>query len=268
MPIAVAHTMAPAKPQSVPKVKPACRPTRFMWKEAGIVPRAPPRIQQVTGSVASATCGASANPARPLMAISVELLVNSIAWHAASRPTLRLVLFIYTVSPMAKEDSRYLRGARSFVQGRFESALREPFDDGWTPEEKDLLENGRPLETTVTEERARSIISHNDSPDVGFSQSINPYRGCEHGCIYCYARPSHAYLELSPGLDFETKLFAKTNAAEVLRATLARKGYVPSPIALGANTDCYQPIERKYMITRQILEVLAESEHPVTIVTK
>jgi DNA repair photolyase len=163
-----------------------------------------------------------------------------------------------------KQESRYLRGARSFVQGRFESALREPFDDGWTPEEKEE----RPLETQVTEERARSIISHNDSPDVGFSQSINPYRGCEHGCIYCYARPSHAYLELSPGLDFETKLYAKTNAPELLRAELSKSGYKPSPIALGANTDCYQPIERKYRITRGILEVLSEFNHPVTIVTK
>jgi DNA repair photolyase len=103
---------------------------------------------------------------------------------------------------------------------------------------------------------------------VGFDRSINPYRGCEHGCVYCYARPSHAYLELSPGLDFETKLFAKTNAAELLRETLSRPGYAPQPIALGANTDCYQPIERKYRITRQIVEVLAECEHPVTIVTK
>jgi DNA repair photolyase len=163
-----------------------------------------------------------------------------------------------------KQDPRYLRGARSFVQGRFETEARERFDDGWTPEEPDKRE----LKTQVTLERARSIVSHNDSPDVGFSQSINPYRGCEHGCIYCYARPSHAYLELSPGLDFETKLFAKTNAAELLRKELAKPGYKPSPIALGANTDCYQPIERKYGITRQILEVLAECEHPVTIVTK
>ena len=164
----------------------------------------------------------------------------------------------------AKQDSRYLRGARSFVQGRFETSLREAFDDGWTAEEKEE----HPLETQVTEERARSIISHNDSPDVGFDQSINPYRGCEHGCIYCYARPSHAYLELSPGLDFETKLYAKTNAPELLREELSRKGYKPSPIALGANTDCYQPIERKYRITRGILEVLSEFQHPVTIVTK
>jgi len=163
-----------------------------------------------------------------------------------------------------RETPLHLRGARSFVAGRFESVAREAFDDGWTPEEKDERE----LATQVTVERARSIISHNDSPDVGFEQSINPYRGCEHGCIYCYARPSHAYLELSPGLDFETRLFAKTNAAELLRAALARPGYLPSPIALGANTDCYQPIERKYRITRQVLEVLAECEHPCTIVTK
>src|SRR5882762_2186564 len=163
-----------------------------------------------------------------------------------------------------KHETTYLRGARSFVAGRFETLGREPFDDGWTPEEKDAAE----LQTSVTEERARSIISRNDSPDIGFSQSINPYRGCEHGCIYCYARPSHAYLELSPGLDFETKLFAKTNAAELLRAELSKPGYVPSPIAIGANTDCYQPIERKFGITRQIVEILAECEHPFTLVTK
>src|SRR5436189_3631335 len=163
-----------------------------------------------------------------------------------------------------KSETTFMRGARSFMQGRFETVARESFDDGWTPEEKDE----RALQTQVTIERARSIISHNDSPDVGFDSSINPYRGCEHGCIYCYARPSHSYLELSPGLDFETKLFAKTNAAELLRAELGKPGYKPSPIALGANTDCYQPIERKYRITRQILEVLAECRHPVTMVTK
>src|SRR5438445_5340481 len=163
-----------------------------------------------------------------------------------------------------KHETTYLRGARSFVAGRFETLAREPFDDGWTPEERDAAE----LQTSVTEERARSIISRNDSPDIGFSQSINPYRGCEHGCIYCYARPSHASLELSPGLDFETKLFAKINAAELLRAELSKPGYVPSPIAIGANTDCYQPIERKFRVTRQIVEVLAECEHPFTMVTK
>jgi len=164
----------------------------------------------------------------------------------------------------SSDDRLHLRGARSFVAGRFESVEREVFDDGWTPEEKDQRE----LQTRVAIERARSILSHNDSPDVGFDRSINPYRGCEHGCIYCYARPSHAYLELSPGLDFETRLYAKTNAAALLREELGKPGYRPAPIALGANTDCYQPIERKYKITRQILEVLAECEHPVTMVTK
>src|SRR5215213_9919990 len=135
----------------------------------------------------------------------------------------------------------HLRGAGSFVQGRFERDVREAFDDGWSPEEREAVE----LKTEVTIERARSILSHNDSPDVGFDRSINPYRGCEHGCIYCYARPSHAYLELSPGLDFETKLYAKTNAPELLRAELRKKGYKCRPVALGSNTDPYQPAERR-----------------------
>jgi DNA repair photolyase len=155
------------------------------------------------------------------------------------------------------------RGAPSNPQGRFESTTAEAVDDGW--EREDLPP--RPA-TTVSDERARSIISRNDSPDIAFEQSINPYRGCEHGCIYCYARPSHGYLNLSAGLDFETKLFAKSNAAELLRKELARPGYRVSPINLGANTDPYQPIERQYRITRQVIEVLAEYRHPLTIVTK
>lgn len=158
----------------------------------------------------------------------------------------------------------HLRGALSQIQGRFDTVEREAFDDGWAREDEPL----EPLATTITVERARSIIARNDSPDIPFDQSINPYRGCEHGCVYCYARPSHAYLELSPGLDFETRLFAKTNAAELLRAELAKPGYVVSPISLGANTDCYQPAERKLGITRQVIEVLSECEHPLTIVTK
>ena len=157
-----------------------------------------------------------------------------------------------------------LRGALSQIQGRFETAARAPFDDGWTPEEQAQAE----IRTTVTVERARSIIATNDSPDIPFEQSINPYRGCEHGCIYCYARPSHAYLELSPGLDFETKLFAKTNAAELLKGELSRPGYRAKPIAFGTNTDCYQPIERRFGVMRELLEVLAACEHPLTIVTK
>ncbi|HEU4992291.1 MAG TPA: PA0069 family radical SAM protein [Luteimonas sp.] len=164
------------------------------------------------------------------------------------------------------------RGAASRVAGRFEKSVVHGEDDGWGSVYADAFDDdGEPLappRTVVAEERARSIISRNQSPDVGFSQSINPYRGCEHGCVYCFARPSHAYLDLSPGLDFETRLFAKTNAAERLREALAKPGYVPSTFALGINTDAYQPIERKYRITRQVLEVLAETKHPVEFVTK
>ena len=157
-----------------------------------------------------------------------------------------------------------LRGALSQIQGRFESAERSPFDDGWAEE----AEAPPAPPTTVREETARSIIARNDSPDVPFEQSVNPYRGCEHGCIYCYARPSHAYLELSPGLDFETRLFAKTNAVGLLRQELSKRGYRAKPIAFGTNTDCYQPLERRYKIMRGLLELLAACEHPLTIVTK
>jgi len=156
------------------------------------------------------------------------------------------------------------RGAASNPEGRFETIEKTREDDGWHRDEEPAPRQP----TQVTEERARSIISHNDSPDIGFDHSINPYKGCEHGCVYCYARPSHAYLNLSPGIDFETKLFAKTNAAELLRKELAKPSYVCSPINLGANTDPYQPIERRYRITRSVLEVLAEFRHPCTIITK
>ncbi|MEG3158351.1 PA0069 family radical SAM protein [Lysobacter zhanggongensis] len=159
------------------------------------------------------------------------------------------------------------RGAASHVAGRYAVTRAEGADDGWGSVYEDIAETPRPR-TEVTEERARSVVTRNDSPDVGFSQSVNPYRGCEHGCVYCFARPSHAYLDLSPGLDFETRLYAKTNAAERLRHELARPGYVAAPIALGINTDAYQPIERRYRITREVLEVLAECRHPVSFVTK
>ena len=159
------------------------------------------------------------------------------------------------------------RGALSNPEGRFEATVHRAEDDGWVQPQGEDEAPARPA-TTVSVERARSIISRNDSPDVPFEQSINPYRGCEHGCIYCFARPSHAYLNLSPGLDFETKLFAKTNAAEQLRRELSRSGYRCSPINLGANTDPYQPIERKLKITRSILEVLLETRHPCTLVSK
>ena len=165
------------------------------------------------------------------------------------------------------------RGAASYVSGRFEKRIAHGEDDGWGSVYANAIDDSADAvaphpDTQVTQERARSIISRNDSPDVGFSQSVNPYRGCEHGCVYCFARPSHAYLDLSPGLDFETKLYAKTNAAERLRHELAKPGYVPSAIALGINTDAYQPIERRYRVTRSLLEVFAECKHPVSFVTK
>jgi DNA repair photolyase len=155
------------------------------------------------------------------------------------------------------------RGARINITGRYEPYTRALFDDGW-----ESLEDLPPLRTQVFIETPKQIITTNDSPDISFDQSINPYRGCEHGCSYCFARPTHAYMGLSPGLDFESKLFAKTNAAELLRAELLKPGYVPKTIAIGTNTDPYQPIERSYRIMRGILEVLAEFNHPVGIVTK
>ena len=159
------------------------------------------------------------------------------------------------------------RGATFNPPNRYRADAREAYDDGWPADEAPDGEVTAPR-TTITIQRARTIIAHNDSPDVPFSQSINPYQGCEHGCIYCYARPSHAYLDLSPGVDFETRLFATPDAAELLRHELAKPGYRCDPIALGTNTDPYQPIERELKITRAILEVLAAHEHPFTIVTK
>ena len=156
------------------------------------------------------------------------------------------------------------RGAQSNASGRFESQIREAVDDGWT----ELDEAPAPLRTELTPERAKTIIARNDSPDIGFDRSINPYRGCEHGCVYCFARPTHAYLGLSPGLDFESKLFVKPEAAELLEKELAAPGYEPRVIAIGTNTDPYQPIERRYKVMRRILEVLDRAGHPVGIVTK
>src|ERR1700688_884060 len=156
------------------------------------------------------------------------------------------------------------RGAASNDTGRFESEQRVAFDDGWGSAE-DVPERGA---TTLSVDATRTIIARNDSPDIGFDRSINPYRGREHGCVYCYARPSHAYLGLSPGLDFETRIFYKPQAAALLKAELRKKGYNCRPIALGSNTDPYQPAEKRLGITRAILEVLRDFRHPVTIVTK
>jgi DNA repair photolyase len=163
-----------------------------------------------------------------------------------------------------RPGARTGRGAVSNPAGRFESTRTEVVDDGWGSLDEELP----PFETVVRPEPARSIISRNKSPDISFEQSINPYRGCEHGCIYCYARPSHGYLNLSPGLDFETKLFYKQDAARLLEQELAAPGYRCSPITIGANTDPYQPIEREYRVTRSIIEVLAKHRHPFSIITK
>lgn len=160
-------------------------------------------------------------------------------------------------------ERRRGRGSVSNPDGRFESVQREAFDDGW-----DLDEENVPLPTEVIIEKPRTIISRNDSPDISFDRSINPYRGCEHGCSYCFARPTHAFQGLSAGLDFETTIFAKANAAELLEKELRAPGYEPKSIALGANTDPYQPVERRFRITRSILEVLNRANHPVGIVTK
>jgi DNA repair photolyase len=184
------------------------------------------------------------------------------------------------------------RGAVSNLQGRYEALAREDIDDGWSngpasdpacdltidsatdtdavtaTATAPAINHSPSFRTQVTEEYAKTILSRNQSPDVPFSISLNPYRGCEHGCIYCFARPTHSYLGLSPGLDFESKIFAKVNAPELLRRELAKTSYMPEPIALGVNTDAYQPCERELRLTRRVLEVLHECEHPVALITK
>src|SRR5690348_3348875 len=154
-------------------------------------------------------------------------------------------------------ERRRGRGAQSNASGRYEPSVRVAFDDGWQS-----LEDLPPFKTTVTLDTARKVITRNDSPDIGFDRSINPYRGCEHGCVYCFARPTHAFMGLSPGLDFESKLFAKPDAARLLDKELSKDGYQPRTIAIGTNTDPYQPIEKQYRIMREILEVLEARGHP------
>ncbi len=161
------------------------------------------------------------------------------------------------------EDRRRGRGAGVNPSGRFEPITRHVFDDGW-----ETLEELPPFKTEVQVEKPRTIITRNTSPDISFDRSINPYRGCEHGCVYCFARPTHSFMGLSPGLDFESKLFAKPDAARLLEKELSKPGYEPRVIAIGTNTDPYQPIEKKWRIMREILEVLDAHSHPVGIVTK
>ena len=167
------------------------------------------------------------------------------------------------VGTAVDRERRRGRGAQSNASGRYEPLARVAFDDGW-----EKLEDLPPFKTSVTADATRKIITRNDSPDISFDRSINPYRGCEHGCVYCFARPTHAFLGLSPGLDFESKLFMKPNAPELLERELSTPGYTPKVIAIGTNTDPYQPIERRYQIMRRILEVLDRAGHPVGIVTK
>lgn len=167
------------------------------------------------------------------------------------------------IVPPIDPKRRRGRGAVSNPAARFEPTHHEAIDDGWG--EPDELP---PIRTEVLIDKARSVITRNASPDIPFDRSINPYRGCEHGCVYCFARPTHAYLGLSPGLDFESRLFAKPDAAQLLEKELSKPGYVPRTIAIGTNTDPYQPIERQYRLMRSILEVLSKTGHPVSIVTK
>ncbi|MBC8055520.1 MAG: PA0069 family radical SAM protein [Rhizobiales bacterium] len=160
------------------------------------------------------------------------------------------------------------RGTIWAIEHRFASSVSEPYDDGWGTLDQQSSEEVLPPSTTIIEERAKSILSRNDSPDISFDLSINPYRGCEHGCVYCFARPTHSYLNMSPGLDFETRIIAKVNAAEKLREAFSSRSYVPLLLNIGSATDAYQPVERKLGITRSVIEVLAECGHPFSLVSK
>jgi len=160
------------------------------------------------------------------------------------------------------------RGTAWSIEHRYSKQQHEAFDDGWGTLEQSAAEEHVAPDTQVIEQRVRSVIATNDSPDISFDLSVNPYRGCEHGCVYCYARPTHSYLDLSPGLDFETKIVAKVNAAERLREALAAKSYKPAMLNIGSATDAYQPVERRLRITRSVIEVLSECAHPFSLVTK
>ena len=194
------------------------------------------------------------------------MIQASLSRQAAFAPanTTDMAEALISTSGLRVDDGRRRgRGAAMNPAGRFETQEKEVFDDGW-----ETMETLEPFRTEVQVEKPRAIITRNESPDIPFDRSINPYRGCEHGCIYCFARPTHSYMGLSAGLDFESKLFAKPDAARLLERELSKPGYKPRTIAIGTNTDPYQPIEKEWRIMRQILEVLAAARHPVTIVTK
>ncbi len=187
------------------------------------------------------------------------------ATPTTARPSAATLMF---APPPAAQNPQKGRGTVWAIEHRFNERSRGEFDDGWgTLEQAALQEQAAPA-TQVLEENVRGILSGNDSPDIGFDLSINPYRGCEHGCVYCYARPTHSYLNLSPGLDFETRIIAKVNAAERLREALSARGYTPCHLNIGSVTDAYQPAERRLRITRSVIEVLSETRHPFSIITK
>jgi len=199
----------------------------------------------------------------PWQRAKVEQIVRAdIAAFGKGRATMANALIERSEIRVRAERNRG-RSAGINPSGRYEPLSRHPFDDGWSS-----IEELPPFKTEVQVERPRTIITRNDSPDISFDRSINPYRGCEHGCVYCFARPTHAFMGLSPGLDFESKLFAKPDAARLLDKELSKDGYQPRTIAIGTNTDPYQPIEKQYRIMREILEVLEARGHPVGIVTK
>ena len=183
-----------------------------------------------------------------------------------SMPLRRVVRI--AVAPGPSAPLRKGRAASASIAHRFDPWSRSAFDDGWETLAEHASEETPAPPTTIVEEHARSILARNDSPDIAFDLSVNPYRGCEHGCIYCFARPTHSYLNLSPGLDFETRIVAKVNAAERLREAFARPGYVPRLLNLGSATDAYQPAERRLRITRGVIEVLSECDHAFSLVTK
>ena len=211
----------------------------------------------IAGTIAASLGPAIANDVLDLFTVGVYIGDMSVSLRKSGK------LDSFPIESGGIVVGRHGRGAQTNRSGRYEPIAYEPSDDGW-----ESLAELEALTTEVQEVPARRILARNDSPDIGFDRSINPYRGCEHGCIYCFARPTHAFLGLSPGLDFETKLFAKTNAAQALERELAEPGYEVSTIAIGTNTDPYQPIERRYRIMRGILEVLSATNHPVGIVTK
>ncbi len=213
--------------------------------------------------MARSTSALKRPPASPGFADRVTELPSAPAGVANSERGVRVDDATGLLGVVVEHERRKGRGAQSNASGRYEPLARIAFDDGWRS-----LDELPPFKTTVQADATRKIITRNDSPDIGFDRSVNPYRGCEHGCVYCFARPTHAYLGLSPGLDFESKLFVKPEAAELLAKELASPNYSPKVIAIGTNTDPYQPIERRYKVMRRILEVLDRAGHPVGIVTK